>query len=566
MAASWGSRLALAAAVALACLAGTAHAAAGDYVGTFNWDLWYGDIKPFSGKKYKQDFWFQVPENPKGAVLFAHGCVHSGYNYFPQSDACPDCRGLPEEMSHTLQALRRGYAVISISSLDRETGCFAFWEDCFNVADIVTEWREEWGLEKLPLYAMGVSAGGGFLLKLPRYLKLDGIMSEALGIDPNSGGYRDIKTEYPPTVFVSMQRDAKQVELIKWNQEILRDRNTPAEIINVFPRKVYPTYFSDRSPYYINETLSKAIWSGLLKISMIDEEGNVLEDPRYTPRPWLKQLQKAVPELGGGTQAQGATAIPTWPDTSPEVNLPGVWSLMNLAYAAHEIISDYVSPALIWFESGQKESLPELLQWYAYGLPPPPSPPPPNPSPPPAPRPPPVPRPPSPTPPSPQPPSPAPAPEGGVGALGDEVAGTPAATPVDTPVDSAGSGSVPSPSSTGGSSGGGMSGSTIAIIAGAVGGAVAVFLIAGVTWCCVRRRRAAREAGAGGVHPTATMQAVHMGPAGAHASISIRNGSLKADRIAELTEVVEQTGSPYSARRRMRTAFQSESPHKADAI
>ena len=36
-------------------------------------------------------------------------------------------------------------SVISISSLDRETGCFAFWEDCFNVADIVTEWREEWG-------------------------------------------------------------------------------------------------------------------------------------------------------------------------------------------------------------------------------------------------------------------------------------------------------------------------------------------------------------------------------------------------------------------------------------
>lgn len=35
--------------------------------------------------------------------------------------------------------------VIAISSLDRKTGCFAFWEDCFNVADIVTEWREEWG-------------------------------------------------------------------------------------------------------------------------------------------------------------------------------------------------------------------------------------------------------------------------------------------------------------------------------------------------------------------------------------------------------------------------------------
>lgn len=52
----------------------------------------------------------QVPEAPKGAVVLFHGCVHSGYNYFPRSAACLDCRGLPEEMSHTLQALNRGYA------------------------------------------------------------------------------------------------------------------------------------------------------------------------------------------------------------------------------------------------------------------------------------------------------------------------------------------------------------------------------------------------------------------------------------------------------------------------
>lgn len=43
-------------------------------------------------------------------VLLVHGCVHSGYNWFPQSEECPECRGLPEEMSHTLQALRRSYA------------------------------------------------------------------------------------------------------------------------------------------------------------------------------------------------------------------------------------------------------------------------------------------------------------------------------------------------------------------------------------------------------------------------------------------------------------------------
>lgn len=32
--------------------------------------------------------------------------------------------------------------------------------------------------------------------------------------------------------------------------------------------------------------------------------------------------------------------------------LPQVYSLMNLAWAKHEIISDYVTVALLWFESG----------------------------------------------------------------------------------------------------------------------------------------------------------------------------------------------------------------------
>ena len=31
---------------------------------------------------------------------------------------------------------------------------------------------------------------------------------------------------------------------------------------------------------------------------------------------------------------------------------PQVWSLMNLAYAAHEIISDYATASFLWFESG----------------------------------------------------------------------------------------------------------------------------------------------------------------------------------------------------------------------
>lgn len=95
---------------------------------------------------------------------------------------------------------------------------------------------------------------------------------------------------------------------------------------------------------------------------MIDEEGNVLEDPRcvcvccealvrrdgllcrpplpcsmptvlpsplpsssYTQRPWLRSLQDVVPELKGGkTTPQNGNAFPKWPETTEDVRIPGV--------------------------------------------------------------------------------------------------------------------------------------------------------------------------------------------------------------------------------------------------
>lgn len=39
----------------------------------------------------------------------------------------------------------RSPAVIAISSLDRKTGCFNYWEDFMDVKQIVEGWRKEWG-------------------------------------------------------------------------------------------------------------------------------------------------------------------------------------------------------------------------------------------------------------------------------------------------------------------------------------------------------------------------------------------------------------------------------------
>jgi hypothetical protein len=82
---------------------------------------------------------------------------------------------------------------------------------------------------------------------------------------------------------------------------------------------------------------------------------------------------------------------------------------------------------------------------------------------------------------------------------------------------------------------------------GVVGGVVGGALMAGlVLWYARRRRAAARAAPP---EPPA-----HASLAGANARLSIIPGV--KERFA-LTEVVEASGSPYSARRRARTAFNS---------
>ncbi|KAL4858602.1 hypothetical protein ACK3TF_001547 [Chlorella vulgaris] len=360
----------LAALVALLCL-GAAVEAAVVTTSPATWAISYDELRPTIAVKYRHRFYYQIPAEPRGAVVLFHGCVHSGYNYFPRSDVCDECRGLPEEMSHSLQALNRGYAVVAISSWDRNTGCWSLANDSDDVKQLVREWQREQGLRDLPLMGMGISSGASFMLKMPRHLNFTGLLSEALGVTPDDWGYQRVKEGYPPTIFIAMMKDGSTVEKIMEDKRILVDLRRPVAIIRVYPRLVYPSYFSDRDPHYISKPLSIEITNALRKIGMLDVEGNVIIDPRYTTLPWLNMLKDVVPSLKGPVTTFKAQYVPDWNDTfSSDTKVAAVYSLMNLAYAYHEIISDYATVAMVWFESGGKADVADLQTRYTYGLPP----------------------------------------------------------------------------------------------------------------------------------------------------------------------------------------------------
>ena len=58
----------------------------------------------------KVDVVYQMPDvRPQGVLALFHGCAHSATDFWPQSDRCPECRGLPVEVRITRMALQAGW-------------------------------------------------------------------------------------------------------------------------------------------------------------------------------------------------------------------------------------------------------------------------------------------------------------------------------------------------------------------------------------------------------------------------------------------------------------------------
>ena len=95
----------------------------------------------------------------RGLLLVAHGCNHGAIDFWPRSDACTQCIGLPEEVRITTEALQAGWAVVAMSSAihlsDGEglqpfavpqgwmaealtdcNRCFAYTQSCTQKADV----------------------------------------------------------------------------------------------------------------------------------------------------------------------------------------------------------------------------------------------------------------------------------------------------------------------------------------------------------------------------------------------------------------------------------------------
>ena len=172
---------------------------------------------------------------PKAILFLAHGCSHSATDFWFPSSVCTTCLGLPEEVRIVKAALAAQYAVLAVSSSDRELSrCWSFEVDGPLVRDAIAALRSKAGLPAaLPVVALGASSGGAFVLQLPALVKeVKAVVSQIMAIPPSM-----LPERMPPTLFVHMGRDARTAAAVHRCVKKLKSSGVAAHQIEVGPTK-----------------------------------------------------------------------------------------------------------------------------------------------------------------------------------------------------------------------------------------------------------------------------------------------------------------------------------------
>jgi len=224
-----------------------------------------------------------VPGPPVGLLLLFHGCTHRASHFFQ----------LPEERIIVSKALQLGLAVAAFSSGEHVPNYC--WDNSLPAGgnlDVKAVGkalqtllgRESW--TKLPLFAFGASSGGSFATVFPlQYPVL------ASTVQISSGNQEALQTFLAPNhvrslYFSHMVRDKRTAAIIQSNVPRLVAKGFEVEVLEVQPRPLTPTYFSEFIKGVTPEE-SRRMFAALKNNSFVigkDDRYYLSEDQRTTPR------------------------------------------------------------------------------------------------------------------------------------------------------------------------------------------------------------------------------------------------------------------------------------------
>jgi hypothetical protein len=210
----------------------------------------------------KKNFDMILDHHPKGIFIFLHSCKRSGLEFFH----------LPEDRIVAYDALRRGLAVLAVSSQHRDSGCWTE-PDIAWVGTVIDEWARKHDLEDeatIPRIAMAVSSAASFLFFVYDSLRLQAmaIVNSPLSYDAkselvvassnknndqnddsndkvmtsnynthdnNNDSNNNVAVVAIPTVFVTMPKDDYIAKEMERNYKRLGQAGVPTQLFKVRP-------------------------------------------------------------------------------------------------------------------------------------------------------------------------------------------------------------------------------------------------------------------------------------------------------------------------------------------
>lgn len=267
----------------------------------------------------------------------AHGCSHSRTDWFVKSESCPDCVGLPSELSIVKIALKYDLLVVAMSSQDRDRKCWNGKADGDRVAEVLKEFGRRY--PDVPILAFGASSGGSFVSRLGERMessnvRLSGFISQISAKTPLPLNGLDC------AVYITMNRDlatdarAKE-HLQKWS----KDGSGPTvKHVRLDPLPITETVFSDRISH--NGPVpakSKLMAEALRDAGYLDGEKLLRENPRHSD--WRSILRPLLVE-------SKVNEDPWFVKDELVADRSAISEIMNVAYSQHEMTPDGVDEGL----------------------------------------------------------------------------------------------------------------------------------------------------------------------------------------------------------------------------
>ncbi|EFN58062.1 hypothetical protein CHLNCDRAFT_142323 [Chlorella variabilis] len=315
--------------------------------------------------------YYQMPQgSPRGTVVSFPGCARAARGHWPYDPVyCKECFGLPEELSLTKQALKRGYALLALSPKDQKHLCWSSGTDISandqSQARPPASLAQCWASSQTSCWRATCRACRSVTYAKLDVIKLRGVVSVVSTPSVNTWSVfqRDGRTlrvppgVYPPTLFVTMADDPWGVSQAPVCVDLLRQNNVPSSYVVSPERIIRPSTLSDRIPV-ITPQQSVLIVQALQQVGLLDAEGWVVQDP--------KDYNRKGSKVYGWTRA--VYELLPWMANSHSLNLNLRTSLifqeLTAADARHESMHDYATACLVWLESGGTANLTHLASIY----------------------------------------------------------------------------------------------------------------------------------------------------------------------------------------------------------